>query len=237
MPSFALFLARFLQRPFQVASIMPSSPMMIRRVGEKMDLSGPCVVAEYGPGEGCHTREMLRRAHPESKFLLFELDPEFCRDLERQFANDPRVTVINGDAATLPEELAKQNLSHCDYVLSGIPFSILEIGKKRRLLQKTYDALRPGGDFVIYQVTNELRRHATPAIFPRADSEYFLQNVPPMFITVFHKEGQPAALDHNLSDTGTRTGVNGNGAGSVNGNGRHAHGAKPMPLAADSRGR
>jgi phospholipid N-methyltransferase len=236
MPSFALFLARFLQRPFQVASIMPSSPMMIRRVGEKMDLSGPCVVAEYGPGEGCHTREMLRRAHPESKFLLFELDPEFCRDLERQFVNDPRVTVINGDAATLPEELAKQNLSHCDYVLSGIPFSILEIGKKRRLLQKTYDALRPGGDFVIYQVTNELRRHATPSIFPRADSEYFLQNVPPMFITVFHKDGQPAALDHHLSDAGTRNGVSGNGTGSVNGNGNGRH-AKPRPLAADPRGR
>ena len=65
---------------------MPSSQTMIRRVSDKMDLSRPVVVAEYGPGEGCHTREMLKRAHPESKFLLFELDPEFCQDLERQFA-------------------------------------------------------------------------------------------------------------------------------------------------------
>ena len=150
--------------------------MMIRRVSDKMDLSKPVVVAEYGPGEGCHTREMLKRAHPESKFLLFELDPEFCQDLRRQFADDPRVTVVNGDAATLPEELAKQDLSHCDYVLSGIPFSILETEKKRQLLQKTYDAIVPGGAFVIYQVTNELRRHANkPELFPRADSEYFLQ--------------------------------------------------------------
>ncbi len=209
---------------------MPSSSMMIRRVGEKMDLSRPCVVAEYGPGEGCHTREMLRRAHPESKFLLFELDPEFCRDLERQFAHDPRVVVICADAATLPEELAKQNLSHCDYVLSGIPFSILEVGKKRRLLQKTYDALIPGGDFVIYQVTNELRRHATPSIFPRADSEYFLKNVPPMFITVFHKDAQVAAVDHELDGSNGR-----NGAASANG--RHANGVKPRSFAADSTGR
>src|SRR4051812_14230130 len=110
MPSFALFLSRFLSRPFQVASVMPSSAAMIRRVSDKMDLSRPVVVAEYGPGEGCHTREMLKRAHPESKFLLFELDPAFCDDMRRQFANDPRVTVINGDCATLPEELAKQDL-------------------------------------------------------------------------------------------------------------------------------
>lgn len=179
--------------------------MMIRRVSDKMDLSKPVVVAEYGPGEGCHTREMLKRAHPESKFLLFELDPEFCEDLRRQFANDSRVTVVNGDAATLPEELAKHDLTYCDYVLSGIPFSILEIEKKRQLLQKTYDAIVPGGAFVIYQVTNELRRHANkPELFPRADSEYFLQNVPPMFITVFHKDPKPA------------TGMN--GSNGVNGN-------------------
>ena len=50
----------------------------------------------------------------------------------------------------------------------------MEVGKKRQILQKTYDSLVPGGDFVIYQVTNELRGHATPTIFPRADSEYFL---------------------------------------------------------------
>jgi phospholipid N-methyltransferase len=236
MPSFALFLARFLQRPFQVASIMPSSPMMIRRVSEKMDLSRPSVVVEYGPGEGCHTREMVRRAHPESKFLLFELDPEFCRDLERQFVDDPRVVVINGDAATLLEELAKQNLTHCDYVLSGIPFSILEVGKKRRLLQKTYDALKPGGDFVIYQVTNELRRHATPSIFPRADSEYFLQNVPPMFITVFHKDVAEAPVDEELGAANDRNNA-ANGSGTNGGNGHHTNGFKPRPLAADPSGR
>ena len=218
MPSFALFLARFLQRPLQVASIMPSSPMMIRRVSDKMNLARPCVVAEYGPGEGCHTREMLKRSHPESKFLLFELDPEFCRDLERQFANDPRVTVIQGDCATLPEELAKQNLTHCDYVLSGIPFSTMELGKKRQILRNTYDSIVPGGDFIIYQVTNELRRHATPEIFPRADSEYFLRNVPPMFITVFHKDAVSVAREIN---------------GTKNGNGQHAKGRKNRSLAGD----
>jgi phospholipid N-methyltransferase len=93
--------------------------------------------------------------------------------------------VINRDAASLSEELGGRGISQCDYILSGIPFSILEIRKKRALLQDTYDALRPGGAFIIYQVTNELRQHAT--FFDRAESEYCLQNIPPMFITVFHK--------------------------------------------------
>jgi len=180
-----LFFKRFLQRPFQVASIIPSSKALVERVASKIDFSQPRVIAEYGPGEGVHTREIARRLPAGSQLLLFELDPDFSRDLERQFANDPRVHVINGDAAQLPQELKRLGIRYCDYIISGIPFSILDIAKKRALLEKTYDAVAPGGSFIIYQVTNELRQHAT--LFDKADSEYFLQNIPPMFITVFQK--------------------------------------------------
>src|SRR5262249_29156439 len=53
----ALFLKRFLQRPMQVASIVPSSRTLVGKVAGKMDLGQPRVIAEFGPGEGCHTRE------------------------------------------------------------------------------------------------------------------------------------------------------------------------------------
>jgi phospholipid N-methyltransferase len=180
-----LFFKRFLQKPFQIASIIPSSKVLVDRVAGKMDFSEPRIIAEYGPGEGVHSRELAARMTADSQLFLFELDPAFSRDLERQFADDPRVHVINRDAATLSQELRRRGIAQCDYILSGIPFSILEIKKKRALLQDTYDALKPGGAFIIYQVTNELRQHAT--FFDRAESEYCLQNIPPMFITVFHK--------------------------------------------------
>jgi len=180
-----LFFKRFLKRPFQVASIVPSSKAMVERVASKMDFSQPRVIAEYGPGEGVHSREIARRLSPDSHLLLFELDAAFARDLKRQFAHDPRVHVIHGDAATLPLELERRGFPECDYILSGIPFSILKIEKKRALLRKTYDALAPGGSFIIYQVTNELKQHAK--LFEHGESEYFLQNIPPMFITVFHQ--------------------------------------------------
>ncbi len=195
----ALFFKRFLQRPLQVASIVPSSKALVKRVARKMDLTAPRVIAEYGPGEGVHSREIARRMLPGSRLLLFELDPAFSRDLERQFSNDPRVHVINGDAATLPEELAQRGIPHCDYIISGIPFSILEISKKRALLEKTHQALADGGCFIIYQVTNELRQHAK--LFDGAESEYFLQNIPPMFITVFHKANRRNGHRHPLRET------------------------------------
>lgn len=180
-----LFFKRFLQRPFQVASIIPSSKALVNRVASKIDFSEPRVIAEYGPGEGVHSREIASRMSRDSQLLLFELDADLSRDLERQFAKDPRVHIIHGNAAELPDAMARLGIPSCDYVVSGIPFSILDIDKKRLLLQKTYDAIAPGGAFIIYQVTNELRQHAT--LFQHAESEYFLQNIPPMFITVFEK--------------------------------------------------
>ena len=63
--------------------------------------------------------------------------------------------------------------------------AFLKIDKKRVAPPKTYDALAPGGSFIIYQVTNELRQHAT--LFEHAESEYCLQNIPPMFILFFRK--------------------------------------------------
>jgi phospholipid N-methyltransferase len=199
----ALFFKRFLQRPFQIASIVPSSKALVERVASKMDFSQPRVIAEYGPGEGVHSREIARRMSPDSHLLLFELDQAFARDLERQFARDRRVHVIHGDAARLPHELKRRGIAACDYILSGIPFSILKIDKKRALLQKTHDALAPGGSFIIYQVTNELKQHAK--LFEYAESEYFLQNIPPMFITVFHKAESAESLNGWEYRTAPRT--------------------------------
>jgi phospholipid N-methyltransferase len=191
-----IFLKRFLQRPFQVASIIPSSRTLIRKVANKIDFTGPRVIAEFGPGEGCHTRELLSRLDSNSRLLLFELDPELAEHLREQFRGDTRVTVLHQDAADLPAELARRGIEHCDYVVSGIPFSILEPGKKRQLLQHTYESLapHPRSAFIIYQVTNELVSHCRH--FARKESEYCLQNIPPMFVTKFYRVAQKPLNGH-----------------------------------------
>ena len=193
----------------QVASIIPSSKTLIRKVSEKLDHTGPRVIAEFGPGEGCHTREIVRRMHPDSDLLLFELDAELSQHLADQFRHNKRITVLNTDAADLSSELRKLGHEQCDYVVSGIPFSILEITKKRQLLQNTFDALKPEphAAFVIYQVTNELVGHCRH--FPRIESEYCLQNIPPMFVTKFYKteNARSQVNGHGLANGHTTDGA------------------------------
>lgn len=195
-----IFLKSFLRKPTKVASIIPSSPQLISKVSGKFDFSEPRVIVELGPGEGCHTREIIRRMHPESRLILFELDDALASHLSEQFADDDRVEVLNRNAADLAGEIRKLGISHCDYILSGIPFSILDKEIKRRLLCEIHESLGPEGKFIIYQVTNELLRHATE--FPVADTEHCMINIPPMFVIVFHKNppravgaGMPAGAD------------------------------------------
>ena len=180
---------------------------MIRRVAKKMDFTMPRVIAEFGPGEGCHTREIVRNMHADSTLLLFELDPELASHLREQFQHNRRVIVLNSDAAQLAGELAVRGLPFCDYVVSGIPFSILDPAKKRELLRNTFDALipEPHAAFIIYQVTNELRERGHCDHFARADSEYCLQNLPPMFITKFWR----VANGHHATANGRGNGSNG----------------------------
>ncbi len=181
-----IFLKRFLKEPSRVASIIPSSPVLIKKVAGKMDFSEPRIIAEFGPGEGCHTREILRRAHPDSKILLFELDPDLAEFLEQEFEDDPRVEVLCMDCRRIVDEMENRNIKEFDYIFSGIPFSLMDRKTKQELMHNVYSSLKPGSCFIIYQVTNELKRFGSH--FDDVSSEWCPFNIPPMFVTVYRKK-------------------------------------------------
>lgn len=181
----AILFRRFLARPLQVAYVLPSSKALINRVLEHIDFSGPRTLVEFGGGEGCYTRELAKRLGPDSRILVFELDPQLAEHLRQQFRDDPRVMIYQSDAAHFRDELKKLGLSHADYVISGIPFSYIEPRKKREILHAVHEGLSPDGQFLVYQVTMELKGHGR--MFAACEVEYFLANIPPMFVLAFHK--------------------------------------------------
>lgn len=183
-----IFLKRFFKNPARVAYILPSSKNLIKHVVGEMDLKVPRVIAEFGPGEGCHTREILRKAHPETRLFLFELDTELARFLEQQFADEPRVTVLNTNCCNIKQVMTDHQIPAFDYVFSGIPFSLMDKPTKAQLMRDIYDSLHPNSSFIIYQVTNELVRYGNH--FDHTRTKRVLLNIPPMVVTVYHKNGK-----------------------------------------------
>ena len=183
--SATLLFRRFLADPMKIAYVVPSSKGMVKRVLERMDFERARVFVEFGGGEGCYTRQIARRMAPEAKLLVFELDPHLAEHLRRQFRDDPRVLIYQSDAALFRDELHTLGLNHADYVISGIPFSYIEPAAKKVILHSVHDGLSREGMFIVYQVSMELKGHAR--MFPGCEVEYFLANIPPMFILAFHK--------------------------------------------------
>lgn len=181
----AILFRRFLADPLKIAYVVPSSKKLISRVLHRMDFATARTFVEFGGGEGCYTREVARRMSPDARILVFELDPHLAEHLRHQFKDDERVLIYESDAAHYRDELHKLGLSHADYVISGIPFSYIPPPKKKEILHAVHDGLSRDGLFIVYQVTMELKGHGR--MFAACEVEYFLANIPPMFVLAFHK--------------------------------------------------
>lgn len=172
-----LFFKRVLANPIRVGYIVPSSPVLTRKTARCIDFSKPRVVVELGPGEGCHTRQIVRRMNPDSRLILVELDSHFADHLKEQFAADKRVTVVHGDAMHLPETLVAHGCADPDYIVSGIPFTIMDRETREQLLESIARAMGPDSVFITYQFSMQLAEHD---YFDLKRRDHCLFNVPPL---------------------------------------------------------
>lgn len=146
------FFREFFRDP-NIASVKATSPYLVRRILDRMDLGGRRTIVEYGPGTGPFTRPLLDRLSPDSRLVLIESNPDMVARLNG-LVHDPRVRLVRAKAEEVGSILGP---ARADYVLSGIPFSHFEDPVKMRILRDTREILAPGGAFLAYQASTLLR--------------------------------------------------------------------------------
>jgi phospholipid N-methyltransferase len=171
------FLQGFLQRPREVGSIIPSSRFLERRIVRCAGARSARVVVELGPGTGGTTRALLRVMRPDAALLAIEINPRFVELLRRE--RDPRLIPHRGSAIEIASALRAHDLPQADVILSGIPFSTMERDTGHEILSSVYDALRPGGVFVAYQLRDRVENLGR-RVFGPAQVQREVLNVPPM---------------------------------------------------------
>lgn len=181
------FFQGFLKRPRQVASILPSSRFLERRITRAAHLDDARLVVELGPGTGGTTRALLRALKPTAQLLSIEINPYFVKVLQR--TQDPRLIVHCGSALDLCQILQSRGLPTPDTILSGIPFSTMTRPLGRQILRAVHDALEPGGRFVAYQVRDRVESLGCE-VFGDASVETELFNVPPMRVYEWVKRAE-----------------------------------------------
>lgn len=185
-----LFFKRVLANPVQVGYIVPSSGFLTRKTAKFIDYSRARTVVELGPGEGCHSRRIVRKLRKDAKLILVELDEPFARHLTEQFADDPRVVVVNANALDLPETLEKLGFPQPDYIVSGIPFTIMDKDLRELLLGAIARSMGPDTRFITYQATLRISSHEH---FDLVRREHCLFNVPPLHVMELQRS-VPAAV-------------------------------------------
>lgn len=147
-----LFGRNFIKHPKMLGSLIPSSRFLVNRVLDEVDWSGGRVFLEYGPGVGTFTTEILRRMRPDAVLIALETNTDFVRFLRGRLRDD-RLHVIHGSAADADSALANLDLSHADYVISGIPYTTMPPALRDTILRKTHSVLDANGAFLVYQFT------------------------------------------------------------------------------------
>jgi phospholipid N-methyltransferase len=120
----------------------------------------------------------------ESRLVLIELDSHFAAHLEKQFRHDDRVTVLHTDALHLAETLAKMGIFNPDYIVSGIPFTIMERELREKLLANISLAMGPESVFITYQFSLQISEHA---LFELSRRDLCLLNLPPLTVMELRK--------------------------------------------------
>ena len=172
-----MFLKGFFKNPVMVGAIAPSSNRVINKMLAPVDWDNCKLFVEYGPGVGTFTEHVLRRMAPDATLIAIDTNPDFIRYLRGKFT-DSRLFPVTGSATDVRQIIADCGFEEADYVLSGLPFSTLPSGIGPVIAEETFEAIRPGGAFLVYQFSRKAREFMLPH-FDRVDPGFEWVNIPP----------------------------------------------------------
>jgi phospholipid N-methyltransferase len=160
-------------------TIVRSSPFLIRRLLRAMDMDRALTVVQLGVGTGCITRALLDRMRPDARLVSFELNEHFVE--ENREIDDPRLTLVQRCASTLPQVKDDLGLGPIDYIVSSLPLAIMDEVVVERILRHSDRLLAPDGLFLQYQYSLS-QRSALERRFRDVRVGFSLANIPPAFV-------------------------------------------------------
>lgn len=177
-----LFLYKFSRDPRHMGSVTPSSVFLARKMVEQVPWVEAASVAELGAGTGAITRYLKARMRRQTKLLLFEKDAELRRALASEYTG----ATCHEDAANLLEAMQRQGIDRLDCILSGLPFYNFPQPTRDRIMAQIQAALKPGGLFVAFQYSQQMRKQLS-RIFDVEAVHFVPLNIPPAFVYVCRK--------------------------------------------------
>ncbi|MBS3072417.1 methyltransferase [Candidatus Pacearchaeota archaeon] len=163
----------------KVASIKNSSNFVSKHICRRIDFSKNLTIIEYGPGTGALTKSILKFMNEGSKIVAIETNKILSGYLKE--LGDERLIVVNDNVLNVENILNKLKISKVDYIISGIPFSMISRDDKNKILEKSKSILSKDGKLLVYQVRKGIEKDLGN-YFKIIDKKFEIRNIPPLVI-------------------------------------------------------
>ena len=182
------FLAAWVKKPRQTASVVPSSRFLARLMVAHINPQDSRVL-ELGGGTGVFTRAILQTGLPAEKLEVVEINPAFARGLRRHF---PAVSVLE-TPAQIVSTMAAGEPGDYQTVVSGLPLLAMDRHMHADILSEAFRMLRPGGGFI--QFTYSTRPPVSRDVLHALDLDVArvgqtVRNFPPATVFRFFRRGE-----------------------------------------------
>lgn len=173
---------KLLKSFFTSGAISYSSRFLIQKIISKIDFNKAKVIVELGAGNGCITREILKKMSPDAKLICFEINKNYKSELD--LIHDSRLEIHYVSAEKMTEVVGSQQL---DYVISSVPFKILPQSIVEKILLELKNNLNKNYIFIHYSyfITQYL---PFAKIFKSINLSFELRNIPPAFVYICHSQ-------------------------------------------------
>lgn len=144
---FLEFFKEFINYPRITGAIAPSSDRLSELITNIADLSKADSVIEFGPGTGVFTEKILKKIPKQANFIAIESNANFVAATKLRC---PQATICHDNAIHAKKILKVHGMSHCDCIISGLPWASFNQQLQSQLLSTVFDILRPGGKFLTF---------------------------------------------------------------------------------------
>ncbi len=172
------FLREFLRAQRTVGAVAPTSHGLARRIAQLAGAEAAHAIAEFGPGTGAITGELLAALPADGRLWAFEVYPPFVAHL-RATIEDLRLIVVAESAEAIAGLRERQELPGFDAIVSAVPFSLMDRAQTTQILRAAGQALRPDGIFVALQYHPRYLAPLLRAEFTVVEREVYPWNIPP----------------------------------------------------------
>lgn len=145
------FLKEFFSKPLLTGSVVPSSKGLAAELLRELDVANTKIVVEVGPGTGAITHSLLDNPEFRSSYFGLDINPTFIDYLRQVF---PGARFEVGSAEQLCDILEANKIGKCDFIVSGLPWSLIRTHSQECILQQISAALNEEGEFVTFTYIN-----------------------------------------------------------------------------------